>query len=448
MNSDPKFISGFSKLTKPEKISWLVKKFFSSNPIDAAREFASFWHDNVEAQELFDGFSENTLTNFYLPYSVAPNFLINEKEYCVPMVTEESSVVAACSKSAKYWLSRGGFKTTVKGKIKIGQIHFYWSGATEDIFSFFSNERETLINAVKQLTKNMEQRGGGIIDLELLDFNDLEEGYYQIKLSCDTKDSMGANFINSILEEISKLLVDASYNNKFLKDGELNVIMSILSNYTPDCLVRCEVSCAVEELGKFPNKVGPTEFADRFYKAVKIAHRDVFRTTTHNKGIFNGIDAVVLATGNDFRAVEAAGHAYASRSGKYTSLTDCEITNGQFRFWLEIPMSIGTVGGLTSLHPLAKRSLQLLGNPSAEELMQVIAATGLAQNFGAIKSLITTGIQRGHMKMHLTNILSQMEATQNEKSLAQEHFLERTISFQAVRDFIQNLRMKRSILPK
>ena len=448
MNHDPKFISGFSKLSKTEKISWLAKKFFSSNPIEAAKEFASFWHDNIEAQELFDGFSENTLTNFYLPYSVAPNFLINEIEYCVPMVTEESSVVAACCKSAKYWMSRGGFNAEVKEMEKLGQIHFYWSGNKDLLFQFFNEEKTNLLETVKPLTENMEQRGGGIKDLELIDYSHIEEGYYQLKLSCDTRDSMGANFINSILEELSKLMIEASDENILLRDGELDVVMSILSNYTPNCVVKCMVECPIEDLGKFPNKIGPQEFAERFEKAILFAKHDVFRTTTHNKGVFNGIDAVVLATGNDFRAVEAAGHAYAARNGRYTSLTDVEIKDGIFKFWIEIPMSIGTVGGLTSLHPLAKRSLQLLGNPNAEELMQIIAATGLAQNFGAIKSLITTGIQRGHMKMHLSNILSQMEATQNEKSLAQEHFFERTISFQAVRDFINNLRLKRSVLPK
>ena len=183
-----------------------------------------------------------------------------------------------------------------------------------------------------------------------------------------------------------------------------------------------------------------SEFAERFYRAIQIAKIDPYRAVTHNKGIFNGIDSVVIATGNDFRAIEACGHAYASRDGAYRSLSDCSIINNLFTFWLDIPLALGTIGGLTELHPIAKRSLELLGNPSAEELMQVTAATGLAQNFAAIKSLITTGIQQGHMKMHLGNILNHLKASPKEINLATAHFQNQKISFTDVRLFIEQMR--------
>jgi hydroxymethylglutaryl-CoA reductase len=178
------------------------------------------------------------------------------------------------------------------------------------------------------------------------------------------------------------------------------------------------------------------DFAEKFATAVRIAEVDPNRAVTHNKGIMNGVDAVVLATGNDFRAIEACAHAYAARSGQYKSLSTVSLENDTFKFTLRIPLSVGTVGGLTSLHPLAKTSLAILNQPSAKELMEIIAATGLAQNFSAVKSLVTTGIQRGHMKLHLLNIMNQLGATQDEIEKGKQHFTDKVVSFQAVRQFL------------
>jgi hydroxymethylglutaryl-CoA reductase len=215
--------------------------------------------------------------------------------------------------------------------------------------------------------------------------------------------------------------------------------MSILSNYVPNCIVRAEVSCKVEDLAE--KKIeNPQEFADKFVQAVRIAEIEPFRAVTHNKGIMNGVDAVVLATGNDFRAVEAGVHAYASRNGQYSSLSHAQIENGIFTFWMEIPLALGTVGGLTSLHPLVKMALEILGKPSAPELMQIVAVTGLAQNFAALRSLTTTGIQEGHMKMHINNILNQFQTTPEERNKIKAHFENNTISHAAVVSFIENLR--------
>lgn len=441
--NEEKEIAGFSKLNKRDKIYWLAKNFLYANPVDILKEFAEYWHDNVEAQKLLDGFSENTLTNFPVPFGIAPNFKINGEIFAIPMVIEESSVVAAASNAAKYWLSRGGFKATVLSTKKVGQVHFVYKGNKEKLLKFFADNKQQLRQAVKHVTANMEQRGGGVVDMELLDFTSLEPDYYQLRAYFETVDSMGANFINSCLEgfgkELSRLIEESVIFND--SEKELEIIMCILSNYTPECLVRAEVSCKVSELGTFDNgQMSAEEFARKFERAVNIARIDPYRATTHNKGIMNGIDAIVLATGNDFRAIEACVHTYACRDGVYRSLSQCEVKDGIFRFWLDVPIAVGTVGGLTSLHPLAKRSLELLGNPNAQKLMQIIAVTGLAQNFAALRSLTTVGIQAGHMKMHLTNILASMQANDEEVAKAKTFFENRVVSVAAVREFLEKLR--------
>ena len=445
MPDQSQIIAGFSKLSKREKIRWIAKNFLYANPIEVLNEFTGFWHDNIESQKLLDGFSENTIANFPVPFGIAPNFKINDKVYVVPMVTEESSVVAAASNAAKFWLSRGGFRSTVLSTIKIGQVHLIYKGDKQKFLTFFKSMKPTLINGVKHITANMEARGGGVKDIELLDFTEIEKDYYQLRAYFETVDSMGANFINSCLEEFGNIFVNEIQESDLFTASEkdIEVVMCILSNYTPDCTVRCEVNCLVEELGTFDNdKMSATEFATKFERAVRIAELDPYRATTHNKGIMNGIDSVVIATGNDFRAVESCVHTFACRDGQYRSLSHCEVKDGVFNFSLTIPIAIGTVGGLTSLHPLAKRSLELLGNPSARQLMEIIAAVGLAQNFAAIRSLTTTGIQKGHMKMHLTNILAQFQATDAEAIQAKEHFSHTTISVSGVRDYIESLRKK------
>ncbi|MBK9270137.1 MAG: hydroxymethylglutaryl-CoA reductase [Saprospiraceae bacterium] len=435
-----KSISGFSKLRKRDKIKWIVENFFK-DPENVMHELMSYWHHSEEQQKILDGFSENTISNFPMPFSVAPNFFINGKTYCVPMVIEESSVVAAAASAAKYWMDRGGIQVKVLSTKKLGQIHFLWNGEEHLLRSWIPEIEKRMRADAKAILSNMEKRGGGLIGIELIRIPDLDQ-YYQWRISFETCDSMGANFINSCLESFSVSFENFMTKNDFLKDDQRDVemIMSILSNYTPECIVRAWVSCPINELGQFAGGIGPSEFADRFEKAIKIARSDTYRAVTHNKGIFNGIDAVVIATANDFRAVEACGHAYAARDGVYRSLSDCSIQDGLFHFWLEIPLALGTIGGLTSIHPIAKRSLELLGNPSAEELMMITAATGLAQNFAAVRSLITTGIQAGHMKMHLTNILNHFGAKPNEEDLALEHFSNKKVSFSEVRKFLDDLR--------
>ncbi len=435
-----KFISGFSKLSKSKKIDWITEHYFS-NKEDAKIVLKQYWNTDNQLQQLHDEFIENTISNFYLPLGVAPNFLINKILYTIPMVIEESSIVAAASKSAKFWLDRGGFKAKVLSTTKIGQVHFIYHGNFETLQKFFKSVKPKLIEATKSITKSMEQRGGGIIDIQLKNKAQDISGYYQLHATFETLDAMGANFINSCLEQFAATFKTEAKTFESFSSNEksIDVIMSILSNYVPECLVRAEVSCPINELSE-NNNILPEVFAERFLQAVKIAEIEPYRAVTHNKGIMNGIDAVVLATGNDFRAVEAGAHAFASRKGKYSSLTHAIIENGIFKFWIEIPLSLGTVGGITALHPLAKLSLELLNNPSAKELMQIVAVAGLAQNFAAIHSLTTTGIQQGHMKMHLINILNQHNANDSEKNALIEHFKTNVVTHNAVVKAIENLR--------
>ncbi len=420
-----KIISGFSKLTKEEKINWLSRYYFNNEP-QIIKTLKQYWNVDEKLQQLHDDFIENTISNFYMPYGIAPNFVINGRDYVIPMVVEESSVVAAAALVAKFWSTRGGFKTEVLGTTKVGQVHFMYHGDKTALQNYFNTNKTELFAATASITKNMEKRGGGILDIKLVDKTDKLENYYQLHVTFETKDSMGANFINSCLEAIA---------NQF-KNDTIQIVMSILSNYVPDCLVRAEVSCAVKELGG----KNPEQFAEKFKQAVKIAEVEPYRAVTHNKGIMNGIDAVVLATGNDFRAIEAAIHAYAAKDGQYKSVTHCEIKDGIFKFWIEIPLAVGTVGGLTALHPMAKLSLDMLGHPTARTLMQIMAAAGLAQNFAALRALTTKGIQHGHMKMHLMNILNQHKATDKEKEEVIAYFKDRTLSHSAVVEKLNTLR--------
>ena len=431
-------ISGFSKLTKEQKIQWLSDNFLTKNiDADTAENgvdiLKKFQDSDPDFQRIFDGFSENTVANFPMPFGIAPNFVINGKTYAVPMVIEESSVVAAASSAAKFWLTRGGFHAAVLATQKVGQVHFSWAGNAEILRGCFEDLKKTLLEETSYLTANMEKRGGGIQTIDLEDFTDKEKDYYQLKVTFETCDSMGANFINSVLEVMGRTITN--FVEKRTKIAP-TVIMAILSNYTPECVVRAWVECDIADFGD-KDAVFLTE---KFRKAVQIARLDPYRAVTHNKGIFNGIDAVVLATANDFRAIEACGHAFAARDGQYRSLSQCRIEGNQFKFWLDIPLAVGTVGGLTKLHPLAKLSLEILGNPSARELMMVIATVGLAQNFAAVRSLVTTGIQKGHMKMHLSNMLNHFNCTEGEVESAKIYFDDKTISFSDVRAYLDGLR--------
>ena len=431
---------GFSKLLKEEKLK-LIANYFE-NPGEVISLLKSYWHSDSKQQQLFDEFSENTITNFFIPYGISPNVTINGKDYIVPMVIEESSVVAAASAAAKFWGERGGFHAKVVDVRKVGQVHFSWSGDKEKLFAMFPKIEKRLLADTDSMTEKMKKRGGGILGMRLIDYSAQIPDYFQIRVEFGTGDAMGANFINSVLEQFGHSLQDFFAEQQDLPEElrKVEIIMTILSNNTPDCRVKVWVECPVEQLDGIDEHLTGAEYAKKFKKAVDIAHIDTDRATTHNKGIYNGIDAVVIATGNDFRAVEAAGHTFASRNGHYESLSTATIENGIFHFELEVPMALGTVGGLTSLHPLAKKTLELLDNPTAPELMMIAATMGLANNFSAVRSLTTKGIQAGHMKMHLNNILNQLNASDEDKKKAREYFKDKTVSYAAVEQFLDSLK--------
>ena len=430
-------IEGFSRLEKKKKIEWIELNYFRDQSTSILEKY---WNNDKTLQKIHDEFTENTLSNFYLPLGVAPNFLIDGKDYTIPMVIEESSVIAAACKAAKFWRNKGGFKTEILDFKKTGQVHFVFKGDKNKLFKFFNTIKPILYKDSNSLNSSMKARGGGILDIEILDKTNDIENYFQINSIFDTVDSMGANFINSCLEQFATTLKREAkvYSDFDDKEKELDIIMSILSNYVPECVVKAEVSCDIKSITE--NGINGFEYAKKFAQAIEIAKTQTNRAVTHNKGIMNGVDSVVIATGNDFRAIEAAVHAYAAKDGRYKSLTDVSIKNNKFKFWIEIPLSLGTVGGITNLHPLVKWSLDLLGNPNGKELMKIVAVAGLAQNFGAINSLITTGIQKGHMKMHLINILNSLNASEKEKEKLINFFKKNTVSYSSAKTELTNLR--------
>tara|TARA_B000000532_G_scaffold226649_1_gene205072 strand:+ start:52 stop:1362 length:1311 start_codon:yes stop_codon:yes gene_type:complete len=432
----PDKIIGFSKLSRDKKISWINKNF-----LDNSNEFESilnkYLNDDKNIQSIHNSLSENVISNFHLPYSISPNFLINNKNYCIPLVTEESSVVAALSNSSKFWYDRGGFKSKVLSKIKTGQVHFKYDGNAESLEKFIIENEHRLIESTDRITKKMRERGGGISNIKLVNKSKELKSYYQLHVDFNTIDSMGANFINSCLEIISKNFKELLNDSSKFKESEkrIEIIMSILSNYTPECIVESSVECKIDDLSDIDG-VTSKEFALKFKNAFDIANIDISRAVTHNKGIMNGIDAVLISTGNDFRAVEAGIHAFASSEGMYKSLSECTIIDNIFKIKLKIPLSIGTIGGITDIHPMVKLSLKLLDNPTSDKLMNIICSVGLAQNFAAVKSLVTSGIQKGHMKMHLINLLIKQNATKDQIKKSEAYFKDRDINNQSVKDFL------------
>ncbi|MBN1820015.1 MAG: hydroxymethylglutaryl-CoA reductase, degradative [Prolixibacteraceae bacterium] len=425
------YIQGFSALSKNEKLE-RIANYSGINPDD----FKKYSWTEPSVSEILDSLSENTVSHFSLPFGIAPNFLVNGKDYVLPFVTEESSVVAAMAKAAKIWYSRGGFKAKVLGTVKKGQVHFFWKGSFSLLKEFLPELKQKLYNETASISGNMEKRGGGITEIRILDKTDLIQDYFQLDCDFKTGDAMGANFINSVLEKMATVL-EKEISEKFPEFASPEINMAILSNYTPECLVEAWVECPVSKLDNIIKDVLAEVFAHRFEKAVQISKIDVSRAVTHNKGILNGIDSLALATGNDWRAIEAGAHAFAASDGNYKGLSDVSVKNGMFRFSIKLSVNVGTVGGVTNIHPLAKTAIKILKNPSASELMQLFAVAGLASNFSAITALIGNGIQSGHMKLHLKNILWQLNASNEKIQMATSYFKNRKVGYSEVRDFLK-----------
>ncbi|NAO99264.1 hydroxymethylglutaryl-CoA reductase, degradative [Halomonas sp. MG34] len=348
--------------------------------------------------ETADKMIENVIGTYPLPLGVGLNFLINGKEYVVPMAIEEPSVVASASYIAKIVREAGGFTTEATERVMIGQIQVVGAPDLDAAKASILAEKDSLIEDANAAYPSLVARGGGAEDLEVRILNEASDSAYGkmlvVHLYVNTCDAMGANIINTMVESLAPT-VESLTNGK--------VYLRILSNYADRCLARarCVIPANLLQSGDFSGE----EVRDGVVHAYEFAASDPYRAVTHNKGIMNGIDPIVIATGNDWRAVEAGAHAYAARTGQYSSMTTWSTdSEGNLVGELELPMSVGTVGGAIRVHPIAKVAQDILNVESAQELAQVIVAVGLAQNLGALKALVTDGIQKGHMALHSRSV--------------------------------------------
>ena len=383
---------GFSKLTREERFQRLLA-LGAMTPDDVAY----LQQGAIQETHLADKLIENVIGYFQLPLGVATNFCIDGKDYVIPLAVEETSIIAALSKTAKWIRQRGEITTQVTGRYIIGQIQL----ATVSDFDRFSktfhdNKRFLIEKANEDVAANMVRRGGGVIDMQLRKLRRPDGGDMAvIHLMMDSCDAMGANIINQVLEYLKTPIEHLT--------GE-HVSMCILSNLNDQKLTTAKVTIHdVDDV-----------LGERLQEASFFAEIDPYRAATHNKGVMNGIDPVLIATGNDWRAVEAGVHAYAARSGVYQAITRWRYSDGTLVGELTAPIIVGTVGGVTSLHPTASMCLRMMGIESSNQLSQVIAAVGLVQNLGAIRALCTEGIIQGHMKLHIDNLLMVAGATEYE----------------------------------
>lgn len=392
-------IPGFYKMPIKEKKRRIIEMF----DLNEEEERLLFGGETLP-EEIADKMIENVIGTFSLPLGLGLNFLINGKEYVIPMAVEEPSIVASASYMAKIVRDAGGFKTEATDRIMIGQIQVVGCPDFEAAKEAILKEKEMLINAANDAYPSMKERGGGAKDLEVRILNDGDSKYTKmlvVHLFVDTVDAMGANIINTMAESIAPVV-------EHLTKGK--VYLRILSNYAVHSLAKatCVVPPHLLETEGYTGE----EVRDGIILAYEFAASDPYRAVTHNKGIMNGIDPVLIATGNDWRAVEAGAHAYAARSGKYTSMTVwSKDEEGNLVGELELPMSLGIVGGASRVHPMAKLAYKLLRVESAKELAQVIVAVGLAQNMGALRALATEGIQKGHMALHSRSVAMAAGAT-------------------------------------
>ncbi|MGC1120528.1 MAG: hydroxymethylglutaryl-CoA reductase, degradative [Candidatus Methanofastidiosia archaeon] len=379
-------LKGFYKLSLEQRLR-TVQEFagLSAEDIKILRE-KGLGMD--QAQKMI----ENVVGTFELPFGVAVNFLINGNDYLIPMVIEEPSVVAASSNAAKLARPGGGFFTSSTDPIMIGQIQLVNVDSPSSARLQILEQKQKILDLANQQDPVLLRFGGGCKDLEV---KVLDNGMVITHLLVDCRDAMGANAVNTMAEAVAPLIEDITGGQVYLR---------IISNLATYRLARARATFKKEVIGP--------ETVDGIVEAYEFARADPFRAATHNKGIMNGITAVVLATGNDTRAVEAGAHAYASLSGRYTSLTHWEKDgHGDLKGSIEIPMAVGLVGGATKSHPVAQVAVKILKVKTACELGEIMAAVGLAQNFAALRALVTEGIQRGHMNLHAKNIAQMAGAT-------------------------------------
>ncbi|CQR47546.1 3-hydroxy-3-methylglutaryl-coenzyme A reductase [Paraliobacillus sp. PM-2] len=387
------FLSKFYQKTLTERVKALV-----SAEVISEEDAIDFNHKLQLPNEIANHMIENQIATYGVPLGLGLNFLIDNKDYVIPMATEEPSVIAAASFAAKTINHAGGFTTTVQNRTMIGQIPLKDVPNVDDAEKVILAHAEQIIERANAAHPSIVKRGGGAtaIETRIIEANDTYNSptFLVVHIHIDTLEAMGANIVNTMVEAIKPYV-------ESLTSG--TAIMGILTNYATECLVTsiCRMPVHLLERSGFAGE----EVRDRIIEACQFALVDPYRAVTHNKGIMNGVDAVVLASGNDTRAIEAGVHAYAARSGQYRSLTNwTKAENGDLLGELTIPLPVGTVGGSISIHPTAQFTSQVLGSPTAKELESIIASVGLAQNFSAIRALVTEGIQKGHMGLQAKSL--------------------------------------------
>lgn len=400
---------GFSKKNIIDRIKILYDNKIINN------EYKNILENNTTLPlEIAEQMTENTIGTFALPFSIVPNIMVDNINYTVPMVTEEPSVVAACSYAGKLIAKSGGFSTEILDRKMIGEVALFDIDDFEKAEKIILKNKENILQLANNSHPSIVVRGGGAIDITTKIFNEKNNLFLVVYLIVDVKEAMGANILNNMLEGIKPLLEELT---------NAKALMGILSNYATKSLVKS--TCAIDIKYLSNDKKEAFNIAKKIELASEFAKIDIYRATTHNKGIFNGIDAAVIATGNDWRAIEAGGHAFATKNGKYEGLTTWifDETNKKIIGELTLPMPIASVGGSIGLNPTVKTSFNILKNPDAKTLASIIVSIGLAQNFAALKALVSTGIQKGHMKLQARSLALFAGAKDNEIDIVVEKLL-------------------------
>ncbi|HFH8897895.1 TPA: hydroxymethylglutaryl-CoA reductase, degradative [Streptococcus agalactiae] len=376
----------FSKKSPEERIHYLEEQDFLA---DSSLEIVT--NQDLLSLSLANQMAENVIGRIALPFSLVPDVLVNGKVYQVPYVTEEPSVVAAASFAAKIIKRSGGFLTTVHNRKMIGQVAIYDVQDSQHTKESILNQKQQLLEIANAAHPSIVKRGGGACDLTI----EIKEDFLIVYLMVDTKEAMGANMVNTMMEALSSPLEDISKGKS---------LMSILSNYATESLVTA--TCRVDLRFLSRQKEEAIKLAQKMTMASQLAQVDPYRASTHNKGIFNGIDAIVLATGNDWRAIEAGAHTYAVKDGQYRGLSkwSYKVDDNFLEGTLTLPMPVATKGGSIGINPSVQLAHDLLGRPNAKELASIVLSIGLAQNFAALKALVSTGIQAGHMKLQAKSL--------------------------------------------
>lgn len=419
--------NGFSKKSYQERLELLKAQALLSPERQESLE-----QNEQMSVTVADQLSENVVGTFSLPYSLVPEVLVNGQEYTVPYVTEEPSVVAAASYASKIIKRAGGFTAQVHERQMIGQVALYQVVDPDLAQEKIASKKAELLELANQAYPSIVKRGGGARDLHVEQLKG-ETDFLVVYLHVDTQEAMGANMLNTMLEALKPVLEELSQGQS---------LMGILSNYATDSLVTASCRVAFRYLSR--QKDQGREIAEKIALASQFAQADPYRATTHNKGIFNGIDAILIATGNDWRAIEAGAHAFASRDGHYQGLSSwrLDLETEELVGEMTLPMPVATKGGSIGLNPRVALSHELLGNPSAKELAQLIVSIGLAQNFAALKALVSTGIQQGHMKLQAKSLALLAGASESEVApLVERLIADKTFNLETAQRYLENLRL-------